>query len=285
LRDPLARDLGWQRFERDRLRLQIVSQLVERGVERRDHRRLSPRAYGFIALSELRKVLRQPLGGRRAAPGLSSSRLLQSIDRGLERGDVVGIRRRFLVRVRPQYRIEYARQLADGGKLGLLVVGNEILDGLYARHLGQLGELLHVGFGGLLVRRQHEDRACTDGGIASQLQEGRDGFDVGAAQVERIEIELEPVEQRQSGGDCEASADDDGDSVPLHESIDRRQALEPHFLRLARRPQDGQQRRNERDAGEKGDDHAQTCEQAELGEAFVVGRKERQKPGSGCRRG
>jgi hypothetical protein len=81
------------------------------------------------------EVVRQPFGGGGAASGLGASRLLQSIDRGLERGDIIGVCRRFFVGVGPQHGIEHGRELTDGGKLGLLVSGDETLDRLYARDL------------------------------------------------------------------------------------------------------------------------------------------------------
>jgi hypothetical protein len=103
-------------------------------IERGDHRGKRSRPHGFIAAGEFREVVRKPLGGSGAAPGLSASGLLQTIDRGLECRDIVGVCRRFLVGVRPQHRIEHGSELANGGKLGLLVIGNETLDGLQFRH-------------------------------------------------------------------------------------------------------------------------------------------------------
>ena len=264
LRHPLARDLARQRFERDRLRLQIVAQLVERGVERRDHRGVRPCRAALRRLGELGKVVGKTLGGDGAAPCLRAGGLLQSLDRGLERGDIVGIGRRLLVRVGLQHRIEHGRELADGGKLGLLIVGNEALDGLDPGDLRQLAELLHVGPRRLLVRRQHEDRVRADGGIAFELEEGCNRFDLGASQIERIEVELQPIEQRQPGGDDEPGADDDRDPVPLHEPIDGRKRLVSHLCRLTRRTQQRQQCRDQRDAREERDDHPETGKQSEL---------------------
>ena len=135
MRNPFARDLGRQGFERDRLRLQVVAQLVKRGIERGDHGGVRSPPHGFVSAGEFREVVRQPVGCARARSGLSAGRLLQSIDRGLERGDIIGVCRRFLVGVGPQHGIEHSRELTDGGKLGLLVSGDETLDRLYARDL------------------------------------------------------------------------------------------------------------------------------------------------------
>jgi hypothetical protein len=90
--------------------------------------------HGLIAAGDFREVLGKSLGGDSARPGLSTSRLLQSIDSGLERGDIIGVRQWFFVGIRPQHGIEHSSELADGGKLGLLVIGNETLDGLQFRH-------------------------------------------------------------------------------------------------------------------------------------------------------
>ncbi len=179
-------------------------------------------SHGFIAAGDFREVLGKSLGGDSARPGLSTSRLLQSIDSGLERGDIIGVRRWFPVGIRPQHGIEHSSELADGGKLGLLVIGNETLDGFYTGDLRQLGELFHIGLGGLLARCQHINGTRPDGRIASQLQKRRNRFDFGASQIERIEVELQPIQQRQTGRDHEPGTDNDRDAVPFHEPINGR---------------------------------------------------------------
>jgi hypothetical protein len=60
-------------------------------IERGDHRGKRSRPHGFIAAGEFREVVRKPLGGSGAAPCLSASGLLQTIDRGLECRDIVGV--------------------------------------------------------------------------------------------------------------------------------------------------------------------------------------------------
>ena len=163
LGDPFARDLGGQSFERDRLRLQIVAQLVERDIERRDHGGMCARPQGFVALGDLGKFVGKPFGGGRARARSACRRLASRlVDGGRERGDFVGIGRRLLAGVRPQHRTERGRELMNGGELGLLVIGNEALDRLHARDFRQPGELLDVGPRRLLVRRQHVDRARAD---------------------------------------------------------------------------------------------------------------------------
>ncbi len=101
------------------------------------------------------------------------------------------------------------------------------------------------------------------------------------AQIDRIEIELQPIEQRQSGRHHEPGADDDRDPLALHEPVDRRERLVSHLGRLARGLEQHQQCRDHGDAGQERDDHAEAGEQAELGETLVVGRQERQEAGRG----
>src|SRR4029079_9865499 len=93
----------------------------------------------FIAVRKFREVVGEPVGGGPAPPGLRTRRLLQVPHRRLERGNVIGVRRRLLVRVRSQRRLEYGGELTDGGELGLLISRNEILDRLYTRKPRQLG--------------------------------------------------------------------------------------------------------------------------------------------------
>ena len=175
--------------------------------------------------------------------------MLQSVHGGLERGNVIGVGGRLLVGIRPQHRIEHGCELADSRELGLLVIGNETVDRPYPCDLGQLGELLRVDIGGLLVWSQHINGTRPDIRIAPQLEKSRNRLDVCASQVERIKVELQPIKQWETSHDNEPGANNDWDAVPLHEPVDRRQDFETHLLRFARRPQDSQQCRNERDTG------------------------------------
>src|SRR5215831_11884585 len=187
--------------------------------------------------SKLAEIAGEPLGGGGTGAALRARCLLEAIDGGLERGDVVGIGRRLLVRVGLEHRIEHGGELSDGGELGLLVGRDEALDGPHQGDLGQLAELLHAGVRRVLVLLEQVDRVGPDCGIALELEEGRNRLDLGAAQVERVEIELHPVEQRQAGGDHQRGADDDRNAAAFHEAFDRSERLETHFFRLARRAQ------------------------------------------------
>ena len=146
LGDPSLGDLGRKRLERDRLGLQITAQLIERGQERRDHGRMRACAHRFIAIRKFREVVGEPVGSGAARPVCVLAACFKFPHRRLECGNVIGIRRRLLVRVRPQRRLEYGGELTDGGELGLLISRNEVLDRLYARNLRQLGQLLRDAF-------------------------------------------------------------------------------------------------------------------------------------------
>ena len=146
---------------------------------------------------------------------------------------------------------------------------------------GSLESFSEIGLGRLPVRGQHVDRSRADGRIAAQVEEGRDRFHLRAAQIDRVEIELQPIEQRQAGCHHEPGADDDRNAPALHESVDRRERLVSHLRRLAGRLEQGQQSGDQRDAGEERDDHAEAGEQSELGQPLVVGRQERQEAGRG----
>ena len=69
--------------------------------------------------------------------------------------------------------------------------------------------------------------------------------------------------------------------MALHETVDRRERRKAERLRLARRIEHRQQRRQQRDAGEERDQHAHAGDLPELGHAAIVGRQERQEAGRG----
>ena len=72
--------------------------------------------------------------------------------------------------------------------------------------------------------------------------------------------------------------------MALEKLVDRRQIFVPELLRLAARIEPAQQRRQQRDAGEEGDQHADAGDQAEFGKPAIGGRQERQETGRGRQR-
>ena len=104
-------------------------------------------------------------------------------------------------------------------------------------------------------------------------------FNLRAAQIDRIEVELQEIKQRQAGHRDHQRADDDADAMFFKEVIDRRQeGIADGFL-LAGRVEQAQQRRQHRDAGQKCDQHADAGDLAEFGDALVIGRQEREEAG------
>ncbi len=73
--------------------------------------------------------------------------------------------------------------------------------------------------------------------------------------MERIEVKRQEQQQRRSEHNQQESRAYDRDPIPLQEPVHRRQRPEPHRPRLGRRLQDRQQCRQQRDTGQKGDDH------------------------------
>ena len=73
--------------------------------------------------------------------------------------------------------------------------------------------------------------------------------------------------------------------MPLQEAVDRRENRIAELLRLAARLQLAQQRRQQRDAGEECDQHADAGDQSELGQAAIRRRQERQEAGGRGKRG
>ena len=72
--------------------------------------------------------------------------------------------------------------------------------------------------------------------------------------------------------------------MAFQETVDRRERGVAERVRLARRLEQAHHRRQDADAGEEGDQHAEAGDQSELGQALVVGRQERQETGRGGER-
>ena len=127
--------------------------------------------------------------------------------------------------------------------------------------------------------REHVDRIRPGGGIAPQVEIGRDQFDFGTAEIHRVEIEAEEIEQRQAGdGDAERR-DDDRDAVAFQEIVDRRQRGNAERVLLAGRVEHVEQRRQHRDAGDVGDQHSDAGDLAEFRYAAIGRRQEREEAG------
>ena len=221
----------------------------------------------------------EPLGGVGARARGVARGLPQTLRPVAQRRHHLGIARRRLDGGRIQGAPQRGRRRADTRELRLLVGRHEAVDRHGARDLGQSGELLGDRRRGGDRWHQHLGGVRAHVRVAAQVEIGRDRFDLGAAQIDRIEIETQMREQRQAGDRDQQRHDDDRHAMLLEKAVDRRERRVAERLRLARRIEELQQGRQQRDAGEKRDHHADAGDQAELGEAAIVGRQERQEAG------
>jgi hypothetical protein len=76
------------------------------------------------------------------------------------------------------------------------------------------------------------------------------------AQMQRVEIEWQEGNQRRGKHDYEDRDHDYRSPMPFDKPVHRRERSNTHRARLGRRLQDGEQRRQKRDAGHKGDNHS-----------------------------
>ena len=117
--------------------------------------------------------------------------------------------------------------------------------------------------------------------VLAEIEIGRIDFRAGIAQVDRIEVELQPVEKRQAGDDYQRRADDDGDPVALEEFVERGQEREAERLGLAGRVEETDQGGQQRDTRDEREQHAEAGDETEFRYATVIGRQERQEAGGG----
>ena len=120
--------------------------------------------------------------------------------------------------------------------------------------------------------------------VLAQIEKGGDRFDLGIAQVDRVEVELQEIKQRQAGDRDQQRADDDDDAMLFEKMIDRRQERVADRLAFAGRVEQLQQRRQHGDAGDERDQHADAGDLAEFRNALVVGRQEAEEAGRGRHR-
>ena len=146
-------------------------------------------------------------------------------------------------RRRVKQRQQYFRRVLDQRQFFLLIGRDEIRQRRCPRDFGQAAQFFRGPIGGLQRRREHLDVIEAVVGIVLQRQIGRDRFGMGAAQIDRIEIKSQPIQQRQSGGDHDRGHDQDRDAMPLEEAIDRRQRRIAELLLLTWRIEHAQKRR------------------------------------------
>ena len=83
-------------------------------------------------------------------------------------------------------------------------------------------------------RLQYSDVIGAAFRIVFELEIGRDRLGRLAAQIHRIEIELQPKQQRQASRDRQQRHDQDRHAMPFQETVDRRQHGVTEMARLPR---------------------------------------------------
>ena len=220
-----------------------------------------------------------------AFSGLPVGRRVEGRGGALHGFDVFRVGRRLLLAGGIEQGPQGSRDRRDDRELFILILGNETLE---ARDPGDLRQLLqprHERRGVRERRSENVDRIGVGVRVLHQIQQGCNGFDLGAAQIQRIEIEMKMAEQRRSGQGHEQCSGDDRITVIGHETIDGSQKLIADRLLFRRRPQQSKQGRQDRDRGKKCDEHAGAGNQAQFGNAAIIGREKRVEAGGGRRRG
>ena len=221
------------------------------------------------------------------APGPlpSPAALAQAVDRTLQRLHILLIGGRRIDQVGIERGPDHLRRLRDQLQLCRLILRHKTVDRHHAQDFRQLFQprldLLRFRF----RSGQHVDGVGAGVGVLAQIEEGRDRFSLRIAQVDRVEVELHEIEQRQAGHDEEQRADDDDDAMLFEEFVHRRQERVTDRLAFAGRVKQLQHGRQRRDAGDERDQHAGAGDLAEFGNALVVGRQETQEAGGGRHRG
>ena len=92
--------------------------------------------------------------------------------------------------------------------------------------------------------------------------------------MQRIEVELQPWQQRQAACRDDARHSKDRIATPREKPIERTKRGVAHGSALPRRSQKRHQRGKQADAGDERDNHAGTGNHAQLGHAAILGRQE-----------
>ena len=165
------------------------------------------------------------------------------------------------------------------GELLVLVLRNEAHQRPHVGHFRQSAQLFGQVGGVREIALEDFDRIGAGVGIAHQIEEGRDQFDITRAQVERVEVEAQAREQRQAQNDGRQGHADDPVAPPVEKAVERRERGPADRRRLAARLEHGEQRRKQGYGGRERDDHAGSGDQAEFGQTHICGRQERVEGG------
>ena len=161
-------------------------------------------------------------------------------------------------------------------ELFVLVGGNEAAERLRRATLRGRAPAAATSFVGLGEVRRHDlDRVGAGLRIAPQFEEGGDRFGLAALQMQRIEVERQPV----AAAARRARRPRASRRRPPMRLRSRKRSTgasqaNPIGARLAGRVQHRQQRRQQGDAGQEGDDHAEPAISPEFGQPAIGGRQE-----------
>ena len=177
------------------------------------------------------------------------------------------------------------RHLLDDAELVFLVVGDEARQGPGAVDLGKPRDPGGGRVGGLDRGGEMDERVCVAVAALHQLHHGPDRFALRVLEAERVEVE--PYERRERGG-CDQNdpgADDDAPGAAFDEAGDG--LRETAFAAAhAVRPgvEHGDERGQQGHGREEADRHPGAGDEAELGEAQIGGRQEREEADPGGKR-
>ena len=254
--------------------LQRVAQDPQRGLQRRHQRVGGVLSHGGRGVGELAGERGEASRGIRALALLVAGGLGEGRCRSPDRFDGLLVRRRVERRGGVQHRADSLGRLADDLQLGILVGRHQGRQRRHAGDVGKFAQLLADEIGRGEVGLQHVDRLRVGVGVLHQRQQRRDRLALLIVEVQRVEVEAEIPQQRRAGDRHRQRADDDHVAVALDEVVDGGEELVADGLRLGRRPDQGQHRRQHGDRAGEGDQHAGAGDLAEVGDAFVGRRQE-----------
>ena len=275
-RDPVALEIVGQCHERHGPGLHRGAQLAERYHQPRDER--GTRAFALRALALRERAHRAPQA-RRSGGGRALRMRSRSVHERLRgachRAHGFVVARRRLGRARIQDGLEQQPRVVEQRQFLLLPFRHEARKRNHVIDFGQRLQPLRERCGFGHRGRQHVDRIRGRVRILHQIEQRRHGFDFGATQVQRIEVELQPRQQGQAAGRDEARDDEHRAPVPHEKPVERGERDIPHGGAFAGRTQQREQRRQQRDAGNERHDHPGAGDHAQLRYAAILGRHER----------
>jgi len=177
-----------------------------------------------------------------------------------------------------QRRTQQAGRVGDQRELLWLILRHEALQ---ADDLGHQWQWLHPRDDGRRrrgVRGQDVHGVGIGQRVRSQVRQGAHGLGRGILQVQRIAVERQARQRRETEPGHDAADRQDGPTAPRDQPVQRRGPGEPDFPRSGTGTEQHQRRRQEDQRAAERDQHARAGDQAKLGHAAEVCRHESQEP-------